>query len=136
MTRKEAEYKVEVVVKDYCKGFAMPLNDEFVEALMVIINPDFKTVKRIFYSEANSYNRLVENQPEGSHSFGSEKLIGELTPVNKRDEELSAEALTHILTNLTDVDRRLLSQIVERWGGLSDELKRAVLAVVGSSRSS
>jgi len=34
--------------------------------------------------------------------------------------------LTHILTNLTDTDRRMLSQIVERWGDLSDELKRAV----------
>jgi hypothetical protein len=35
------------------------------------------------------------------------------------------------LTNFTDVDRRMLSQIVERWGDLSEELKRAVLAVVG-----
>ncbi len=59
---------------------------------------------------------------------------GESTPVNKRDAELSVEALTHILTNLADVDRRMLSQIVERWGNLSDELKRAVLAVVGSGR--
>ena len=33
----------------------------------------------------------------------------------------AAEAVPHPLT-----------QIVERWGGLSDELKRAVLAVVGS----
>ena len=56
---------------------------------------------------------------------------GGLSPVNKRDEELSPEALTHILTNFTDVDRRMLSRIVERWGDLSDELKRAVLAVVG-----
>tara|TARA_B100001123_G_scaffold437132_1_gene568739 strand:+ start:661 stop:849 length:189 start_codon:yes stop_codon:yes gene_type:complete len=54
------------------------------------------------------------------------------TPVNKRDEELSPEVLTHILTNLADVDRRMLSQIAERWGDLSYELKRAVLAVVGS----
>ena len=61
---------------------------------------------------------------------------GESTPVNKRDEELSPEALTHILTNFPDVDRRMLSHIVERWGDLSDELKRAVLAVVGSGRSS
>ena len=43
----------------------------------------------------------------------------------------SAEALIKILTNLPDVDRLMLSQIVERWGGLSDELKRAVLRVVG-----
>ena len=56
---------------------------------------------------------------------------GASTQANKRDEELSVEALTHILTNLADVDRRILSQIVERWSGLSDELKRAVLAVVG-----
>ena len=51
---------------------------------------------------------------------------GESTPANKRHAELSPEALTHILTNLTDTDRRMLSQIVERWGDLSDELKRAV----------
>ena len=60
---------------------------------------------------------------------------GESTPVSKRGAELPPEALTHILTNFPDVDRRMLSQIVERWGGLSDELKRAVLRVVGSGRS-
>ncbi len=42
------------------------------------------------------------------------------------------EALNHILTNFPEVDCRMLSHIVERWGELSDELKRAVLAVVGS----
>ena len=57
---------------------------------------------------------------------------GASTPANKRGAELSAEALTHILTNFTDMDRQMLSQIVERWGDLSDELKRAVLAVLGS----
>ena len=57
---------------------------------------------------------------------------GASIPVNKQDEELSAEALTHILTNFPDVDRRMLSQIFERWGDLSDELKRVVLRVVGS----
>ena len=55
---------------------------------------------------------------------------GASIPVNKQDEGLFPEALTHILTNFPDVDRRMLSQIVERWGGLSDELKRVVLAVV------
>ena len=44
---------------------------------------------------------------------------------------LSPEALTQILTQISDEDRRMLSQIVERWGSLSDELKRAVLRVVG-----
>ena len=57
--------------------------------------------------------------------------VGESTPVNKRYAELSSEALTHILTNFTDEDRLRLSQIVERWGDLSEDLKRAVLAVVG-----
>jgi hypothetical protein len=58
--------------------------------------------------------------------------VGESTPANKRHEELSSEALTHILTNLTGEDRRMLSQIVESWGDLSEELKKAVLAVVVS----
>ena len=56
---------------------------------------------------------------------------GSSIPVNKRGAELSPEALTDILTNFSDVDRRMLSQIVETWGSLSDDLKRAVLAVVG-----
>jgi hypothetical protein len=37
-----------------------------------------------------------------------------------------------ILMQIPDEDRRMLSQIVERWGHLSDELKRAVLAIIGS----
>ena len=37
-----------------------------------------------------------------------------------------------ILMQISDEDRRMLSQIVERWGDLSDDLKRAFLAVVGS----
>ena len=49
---------------------------------------------------------------------------------NKGDSDCSPEALIKILTNLPDSDRRMLSQIVERWGDLSEELKRAVLAVV------
>ena len=56
---------------------------------------------------------------------------GEGTPANKRDSAHSPEALIKILINLSDSDRRMLSQIVERWGSLSDELKRAVLRVVG-----
>jgi len=41
------------------------------------------------------------------------------------------EQWTQIWTHFSGEDRRMLSQIVERWGSLSDELKRAVLAVVG-----
>ena len=50
---------------------------------------------------------------------------------NKRGSAHSPEALIKILTNLTDADRRMLARIVERWGSLSEELKRAVLRVVG-----
>jgi len=56
---------------------------------------------------------------------------GGSTPATKRDSAHSTEALIKILTNLTDEDRRMLARIVERWGSLSEELKRAVLRVVG-----
>ena len=56
---------------------------------------------------------------------------GEGTPANKRDSVHLPEVLIKILTNLTDADRRMLSHIVEKWGSLSDELKRALLRVVG-----
>ena len=56
---------------------------------------------------------------------------GEGTPVNKGNSDCPPEALIKILTNLTDEDRQMLARIVERWGSLSDELKRAVLRVVG-----
>ena len=56
---------------------------------------------------------------------------GGAIPVTKRDSAHSTEALIKILTNLTDEDRRMLARIVERWGSLSDELKRVVLRVVG-----
>ena len=78
---------------------------------------------------------------ELSQSGDSETLVevagieparaGEGTPANKRGLDLSPEALIKILTNLTDEDRRMLARIVERWGSLSEELKRAVLRVVG-----
>jgi len=56
---------------------------------------------------------------------------GDSTPATKRDSAHSPEALIKILTNLPDSDRQMLTRIVERWGDLSDELKRAVLRVVG-----
>ncbi|MBO26306.1 MAG: hypothetical protein CMI33_06885, partial [Opitutales bacterium] len=56
--------------------------------------------------------------------------VGGSTPANKRGSAHSPEALIKILTNLPDSDRQQLSQIVQRWGSLSDELKRAVLRVV------
>jgi len=52
-------------------------------------------------------------------------------PLNIKDSEFSVEALTEILTEISGTDRQMLSLIVQRWGSLSDELKRAVLRMVG-----
>ena len=52
-------------------------------------------------------------------------------PLNIKDSEFSVEALTEILTEISGTDRQMLTQIVQRWSSLSDELKRAVLRVVG-----
>ena len=53
------------------------------------------------------------------------------SPVSIKDSEFSVEALTEILTEISGTDRQMLTQIVERWGSLSEELKKAVLRVVG-----
>ena len=53
------------------------------------------------------------------------------TPVTMQDSEFSVEALTEILTEISGADRQMLTRIVQRWATLSDELKRAVLRVVG-----
>ena len=52
------------------------------------------------------------------------------SPVSIKDSDFSPEALTEILTKISGTDRQMLTQIVQRWGSLSDELKRAVLRVV------
>jgi len=53
------------------------------------------------------------------------------TPVTIKDSEFSIEVLIKILTEISGTDRQMLTQIVKRWGSLSEELKRAVLRVVG-----
>ena len=53
------------------------------------------------------------------------------TPVTMQDSDSSVEALTEILTEISGTDRQILTRIVERWGDLSEELKKAVLRVVG-----
>ena len=52
------------------------------------------------------------------------------SPVAIEDSDFSVEALIKILTEISRTDRQMLTQIVQRWGSLSDELKRAVLRVV------
>jgi hypothetical protein len=53
------------------------------------------------------------------------------TPVSIKDSEFPVEALIKILTKIPGTDRQMLARIVQRWGSLSEELKRAVLRVVG-----
>jgi len=53
------------------------------------------------------------------------------TSVNIKHSDFSPEALTEILTEISGTDRQMLTRIVQRWSSLSDELKRAVLRVVG-----
>ena len=53
------------------------------------------------------------------------------TLVNIKDSEFPVEALTEILTEIAGTDCQMLTQIVQKWGSLSDELKEAVLRVVG-----
>ena len=53
------------------------------------------------------------------------------TSVNIKDSDFSVKALTEILTEISGTDRQMLTQIVQRWGSLSKELKEAVLRVVG-----
>ena len=51
-------------------------------------------------------------------------------PVNMQDSDFSVEALTEILTEISGTDRQMLTRIVQRWGSVSNELKRAVLKII------
>ena len=52
------------------------------------------------------------------------------TFVNIKDSDFSLETLTEILTEISGTDRQMPTRIVERWGSLSDELKRAVMRII------
>ena len=96
-----------------------------IEPLEKAAQTALHAASRLRLSQSGDFETLVE-------VAGIEPArAGEGTPANKRDSAHSREALIKILTNLSDSDRRILSQIVERWGSLSEELKRAVLRVMG-----
>jgi hypothetical protein len=96
-----------------------------IEPLEKAAQTALNAASRLRLSQSGDSETLVE--VAGIEPAGA----GEGTPVDKRDSDHSTEALIKILTNLPDVDRQILTHIVERWGTLSDELKRAVLRVVG-----
>ena len=53
------------------------------------------------------------------------------TSVSIKGSEFSVQALIKILTEISGTDRQMLTRIVQRWGSLSEELKEAVMRVVG-----
>jgi hypothetical protein len=50
-------------------------------------------------------------------------------PVSMCDSAILSEALTDILTEISDKDRQILVTVVNRWKRLSKELKKVVLAI-------
>jgi len=50
-------------------------------------------------------------------------------PVSICESVVLSEALTEILTEISDKDRQILVTVVNRWKRLSEELKKVVLAV-------
>jgi hypothetical protein len=99
------------------------------------IEPLEKAAKTALYASS----RLELSQSDDSETLvemaGIEPAgAGDSTPETKRDSAHSPEALIKILTNLPDSDRQMLSQIVERWSDLSDELKRAVVRIIDLPR--
>ena len=50
-------------------------------------------------------------------------------PLSMCDSTVLSEALTEILTEISDRDRQILVAVVNRWKRLREELKKVVLAV-------
>jgi hypothetical protein len=50
-------------------------------------------------------------------------------PVSMHNSAVLSEALTEILTEISDKDRQILVTVVNRWKSLSEVLKKVVLAV-------
>ena len=50
-------------------------------------------------------------------------------PISIYDSAVLSEALTEILTEISDRNRQILVTVVNRWKRLSEELKKVVLAV-------
>ena len=51
-------------------------------------------------------------------------------PVSICSSAVLSEALTEILTEISDRDRQILVTVVNRWKRLSEELKKVVLKIV------
>ena len=54
-------------------------------------------------------------------------------PLSICDSAVLSEALTEILTEISDKDRQILVTVVNRWKRLSEELKKAILAIADIS---
>jgi hypothetical protein len=96
-----------------------------IEPLEKAAQTALNAASRLELSQSGDSETLVEvagNEPTRE---------GDSTPATKRRSAHSVEPLIKIWTQISGEDRQMLTRIVERWGSLSDELKRAVLRVVG-----
>ena len=75
--------------------------------------------------------RVNEKRVKCFLSLSNPQEAGDSTSATKWSSGYPPETLIKVLINLPDLGRQILSQIVERRGSLSDELKKAVLRVVG-----
>jgi hypothetical protein len=82
-----------------------------IEPLEKAAQTALNAASRLRLSQSGDSETLVE--VAGIEPVGA----GEGTPVNKGNSDCPPEALIKILTNLSDSDRRMLSQIVERYNG-------------------
>ena len=107
-------------------------------------------VRSDFYNSNLSNSGSVKKEPESrlksasAQGLASKRIFETLvevaeiepetpcaeSPVSIKDSDFSPESLTEILTEISGPDRQMLTQVVQRWSSLSEEIKKAVLRVV------
>ena len=78
-----------------------------------------------------SLTQSVEDCEWRDRRDSNPKSSSDLVVDNHELKGFTKEQWTQIWTHFSGDDRQMLTQIVQRWGSLSDELKQAVLRVVG-----
>ena len=86
---------------------------------------------RLIVGSRCSLTQSVEDCEWRDRRDSNPKSICSQVVDNHELKELTKEQWTQIWTHISVEDRQILTRIVERWGSLSDELKQAVLRVVG-----
>ena len=93
--------------------------------------PKTEVDQKLFYSHFHSHFYLKEPWFALFKGVAGVEPDGESAscPVSICDSVVLSEALTEILTEISDRDRQILVTVVNRWKRLSEELKQVVLAV-------